>query len=106
VSPTLWIGSLLVVHFALMLLVPFVFVWRSWRRPGIQRLVIVAILFSWVFQSVWVFALILPAFLADVVRPDVLLGFAYVWTVLGALVCYPLLAGFLLRMGRSLDRAR
>lgn len=105
-TPTLWIGSLLVLHFALMLAVPAVFVWRSWRRPGVQRLVIVAILVSWVFQSVWVFALLLPAFLADVVRGEILVGFAYFWTILGAVICYPILSALVLRMGRSVDRAR
>lgn len=95
-SVTSAVGMLLVVHFALMVAVPTIYLFRH-RHGYIHRgIPLASYILSWIFQGSWTAALIVPAFLAGGLVPGPpLYVFSVAWVVLGALVCYPVLAWLL-----------
>lgn len=91
-SVTSAVGLLIVVHFALFLVVPGVYLFRhrgGYIHPGIA---LAAFMLSEIIQGTWTAALIVPAFLAGGLVPGLgLYVFAVTWVLAGAVVCYPLL---------------
>lgn len=95
-STTNAVGLLIVGHFFLMMAVPCIYLFRHRAGhigPGIA---LASFMLSEVVQGSWTAALIVPAFLAGGVVPGFgLYVFAASWVLLGAVVCYPLLARLL-----------
>lgn len=90
------VGSLLVLHFALMIAVPSIYLFRH-RHGYMQRgIALASYILSWIFQGSWTGALIVPAFLAGGLAPGpALYAISVAWVLLGAVVCYPFLVWLL-----------